>query len=365
MMLKFSDKLDKYIKSIIPLIILSNEYKIIGSYSRTKYITDIDITNFVKNDMNFEVKLNDIVKELPKNIKLFTLTSGFDKDYQVPWNIMNENKLIDYDYIKSVNFINELYFNHKITDKERDLCNNLLTEKPIIRDIILIEDLLYPKSKIKWNINEIKQGYMKKDNQTIDLNTSIRENDHNIIHYIIEYENDIIPIDIGIIKKDHIKQEKIKEFDKQIYIMFVKKEYYFILAYLKKYIRDKKEINKIKYLLNDKFGYYKQILMNIFYLIQFIDYPIFDNKEYNDYFTKVIEKITTTDIDKQILKELNKNIHDRNNLKELLKQLEIKVLNELNTKFKEYAYKYYLQIPNKNQINHADIVFDIVFDIKN
>jgi len=121
-MLKFSDKLDKYIKSIIPLLTLSNKYRIIGSYGRTKYITDIDITNYVNENIDFRDKLNEITKKLPKNVKLFTLTSGFDKSYQVPWNIINENKITNYDYIKSINFINELLFNHKITEKERNYC---------------------------------------------------------------------------------------------------------------------------------------------------------------------------------------------------------------------------------------------------
>ena len=91
-MLKYSSKIDHYIKTIIPLIILSNEYKVIGSYGRTIYITDIDITNYIQENMNFQDKLNVIIENLPNNIKLFTLTSGFDESYHVPWEIINENK---------------------------------------------------------------------------------------------------------------------------------------------------------------------------------------------------------------------------------------------------------------------------------
>jgi len=358
-MLKYSDKLDKYIKSIIPLLTLSGKYKIIGSYGRTSFITDIDITNFVSKNLNFEDKLNEIIKKLPENIKLFTLTSGFDKNYQVPWNIIDDNKITDYDYIKSINFINELLFNHKITEKERDYCNDLLSEKSVIKNIILIEDLLYSKSKIKWNIDEIKKGEKKINNQELKLNTSIRNNDHNIIHYIIEYDNDIIPVDIALVYENHKKENKNNQFDKKVYLMFVKKEYYFILAYLKKYFYGKKEYNEIKNLLDYKYGHYKQILMNIFYLIQFLEYPMYNNNEFQKIYDKIMEKAITLDINKEIFDDIMKNFHNKDKIKELLKKLEIKIMFKLNNIFEKYAYKYYLKIPNNNQIKFADLVFGI------
>lgn len=357
-MLKYSDKLDKYVKSIVPLLTLSNKYKVIGSYGRTKYITDIDITNYVNENMYFHDRLNEISKKLPKNVKLFTLTSGVDKSYQVPWNIINENKIMDYDYIRSINFINELLFNHKITEKERDYCNELLSEKPVINNIILIEDLLYPKSKIKWNNDEIIKGVKEINNQKINLNTSVRTNENNIVHYIIEYDDDIIPVDVALIKENQ-KQEKHEQFDKKVYLMFVKKEYYFILAYLKKYFKGKKEYNKIKYLLDDKWGHYKQILMNIFYLIQFLEYPIYDNNEFKKILGKVISKVDLNDIDQKIIKDIKNNIHNKEKLKDLFRQLESKTLLRLNVIFKDYAYQYYLKIPNKTQIKFADLAFDI------
>lgn len=355
-MLKYSSNLDHYIKTIIPLITLSNEYKIIGSYSRTKYITDIDITNYVTKDIDFKNKLNKIINNLPKNVKFFTLTSGFDESYHVPWNIISEHKITNYNYIEGINFINELLFNHKITEKERDYCNNLLSEKPIIKDIIFIEDLLYQKSKIKWNFNEITNNVKEINDQIFDLNTSIIKNDHNIIHYIIEYENDIIPVDVALVKKNNIKEiQKTKhEFDKKNYLMFVKKEYYFILSYLKKYFYGKKEYKEIKYLVDDKYGHYKQILMNLFYLIQFLEYPIYNDKEYNKYYDKVMKKIELFKI-----KDLNENIHDTNKLKETLIKLEKHVINKLNDIFKDYAYKYYLMIYKQHKIKYSDFPFNI------
>jgi len=358
-MLKYSSKIDHYIKTIIPLIILSNEYKVIGSYGRTIYITDIDITNYIQENMNFQDKLNVIIENLPNNIKLFTLTSGFDESYHVPWEIINENKITKYDYIKSINFVNELFFNQKITEKERDYCNKLLSEKPIIKDIILIEDLLYQKSKIKWNINEIKNDKKEINHQKINLNTSIIKNDHNIIHYIIEYEDDIIPIDIGIIKKNYKEQVNKEEFNKRNYLMFVKKEYYFILAYMKKYFNGKKEYKEIKYLLDDKYGHFKQILMNLFYLIQFLEYPIYDDKEFQKFYDKVMKKVELIKIDNKILKELNANNHNKIKLKELLRKLEILITNKLNNIFEDYAYKYYLMIYRQHKIKYADLVFDV------
>jgi len=225
----------------------------------------------------------------------------------------------------------------------------------------LIEDLLYQKSKIKWNINEIKKGEKEINNQELELNMSIRNNEHNIIHFIIEYDDDIIPVDIALVLENSKKQEENKNelFDKKVYLMFIKREYYFILAYFKKYFKGKKEFNKIKYLLDDKYGHYKQILMNIFYLIQFLEYPIYNNNEFQKIYDKIMKKAITLDINQEFFDDIMKNFHDNNKIKELLKKLESKIMFKLNTIFENYAYNYYLKIPNNNQIKFADLVFDV------
>ena len=359
-MIYYSNNLYDTIIGKIKYLIIGNQYKIVGSFGKNKYVTDIDITNYVHDNINFDKEIKKIVRELPNDILFLNLTSGIRSEFIIPWQIIEDkNKLIitNYEYIESINFINNLYFLKLINANERDYCNNLLKENPTVNDLMLIEDKLYNKSKKKFT----KQNIL--DN---NLSNEFMTNDNNIIHYIYEYNNDIIPIDVGIIKKNKVNRQYVNNnsFDKKKYLMFLKKEYYFILGSMRRYL-DKKDIDEINKLMNVDYGSYRQILMNIFYLIQLIYFPVLGGDQYYNLCNLVLKKIKNyTTFDDAIIENIKKMLDSHIDILDdkwynSLRELEDKLTIYLNEQFKDYAYNYYKKIYKKNTMKYDYLAFDI------
>lgn len=351
-MLYFSDNVYNNVNEMISHLILNNNYKIVGSFGKSKYITDVDITNYIDTSKNNTQKIRSVIKDLPKNIKFLNFTTGFDPMFKLPWNIISESDVQNYDFLKAVEFLNNLFDNYKITRDDLKYCSGLLSQGNVnIDNLLLIEDHLYQKSKVKLNQEDVFK---------MDLDKLINENDNNILHFIINYEDDIIPIDVALVKE---KQMYIKpKFDKGIYLMFLKKEYYFILAYMARYFyNEPKHIDNIKYLLYDSYGAYRQILIDLFYLKQFISFKIYSKNEFYEFASKVLNKMKkTTDFKNFTLFE--KAIKEKNELDQdlfkIIDDLEDDVTQHLNYKFQTYAYNYYSMIYPRNKLKYDYLAFD-------
>ena len=357
-MLYFSDNIDNYIKKIVPKLIIGNNYKIIGSFGKAKYVTDVDVSNYIDSNTKNSYKIYNIIKDLPQNILFLNFTSGLDKDFELPWDIKSESEVDNYDYSKAVKFITDLFEKYKIDEKDKVYCLNLLTQKPVdIDKLLLIEDHLYQKSKMKYNKEELLK---------IDIDQLIKNNDNNILHFIIQYENDIIPIDIALVKNRY--SLKKQSFEKGRYLMFLKKEYYFILALMARYFYDNsKELENIRYLLYDSYGYYRQILMNLFYLKQFLRFNIFDKNEYHQFAEKVLNKIKKTEFKnyKDFEKAINDKVELNKDLLTIIEEIEIDVTNFLNDSFKAFAYNYYAMIYPNKKLKYDYLAFDLSLFNKN
>lgn len=355
-MLQYSNNLYNKIQKIRKYLIIGNKYKVVGSFGKNKYVTDVDITNYVSSKINFNDEIIKIINNLPDNVIFLNLTSGIKPEFSLPWTIINEKNVKDYEYVKSINFINNLYFLKLINEEERDYCNNLLEENPKINNLVLIEDKLYNKSKNKFS----KENILDKK-----LKTEFIENENNVVHYIYKYDDDIIPIDVGFVKSDiNKKNTYYNEFDKKKYLMFLKKEYYFILSSMRRYL-DKEDQKIVNELLNDKYGSYRQILMNIFYLIQLINFPVLQTSEYYKFCYLVIKKIKeNTNFNDKCINIIKKSLKEEiditnNEWYNLLKELEDKLTQHLNEQLKDYAYDYYKKIFNQNRMKYDYLAFDL------
>ena len=67
-MLYFSEDVNKYVKSLIPKMTLNYNYKIIGSFGKSKYITDIDVTNYIDDNVDYIQKIRQNINNLPEKI---------------------------------------------------------------------------------------------------------------------------------------------------------------------------------------------------------------------------------------------------------------------------------------------------------
>ena len=357
-MLEYSKNLHDNIEKIIKYLIIGDKFRIIGSFGKNKYVTDIDITNYVSDKINFNNEIKKIINNLPSNIIFLNFTSGTKQEFKLPWNIINENNIENYKYIESINFINNLYFLKLINEKERDYCNNLLEQKPDINKLMLIEDKLYNKSKNKFSAKNIFNNV---------LTNEFIQNDNNVIHYIYKYNNEYVPIDVGLVKSNannvNNMNKSYNNFNKSEYLMYLKKEYYFILSSMRRYLDTNDQII-VNNLLNNEYGSYRQILMNIFYLIQFINFPILQLPTYYELCYNVINKIKKyTKFDNSIIVTIEKLLEKRVNIKSeewynLLKELEYELTLFLNEKFMDHTNYYYKKISNKIKLKYGYLVFD-------
>lgn len=342
-MLKFSGDLYTKINEKIKYVVIGENYKIVGSFGKNKYVTDIDVTNYV-NNIDFDKEIKKIINRLPKDILFLNFTSGFIEKFAVPWKIIDDKNVERYDYVKSINFINELYFDKYITEKERDYCNNLLTENPEISKLALIEDKLYIKSKQKFSKSDIMER---------NLSEEFNDNKYNVLHFIYKYDKWFIPIDVGLVSGKVVRPE----FDMVKYLMFVKKEYYFILCCMK-YHLNKFDADKANGIIND-YGAYRQILMDIFYLKIFIDYPIINKKEYGELIMNVMDKIKNHTTFKSNIMDQILKCDDNMKLYDLLSELENDLTKYLNMQFEKYAYEYYRKVYEFHKMTYDYLAFDM------
>jgi len=337
-MLYYSDDVDKYLKTLIPKIIIGTEYKIVGSYGKLKYITDVDITNYVSKETNIMDRLKSVVKNLSSQVHFLTITVGTDPEFDIPWTVLDENTVTNYNQDVSTKFVKNLYAHGKITETDRDYCLELLIKKPTVNNLMLIEDRLYQKAKIKLTLSDLA---------TFKSRIPVG----SIAHFIVDYQDDFIPIDVAFVDKEAPTKYVKPTFDKGRYLMFLKKEYYFILALLARYFyNDQTNLQKISYLLNDRYGNYRQILMNLFYLIQFMKYPIYDSDQIQKKYDFVQKKVKETTDYENILTGIPSI--------ESLTILESDLTKHLNKQFEPYAKHYYSLIYPKIKLKFADLAFE-------
>ena len=266
-MLKYNNKLEEGIN--IALHKLYPNYKIGGSFRRkSKYITDVDVSV-----PDFGIIQTD---NLPDNVIFLYLTSG---QIKYPWTIESPTVILNYNYEEALVYLQKL----SLSDDEMNRIKSLLSDSPIIDNILLIENMIYQKIKIIWLKEDIQKGFKIVNNNKILLKDSINEV-LNILHYFYKFDNNYIPIDIGKSGKHY------NAFDKVTYLANLKKEYYYMLSSLKKKFYNNKDIyDNITYILEIKLGCYKQVIMDVFYYGRSLKYHLVDNL--NDYELHIINKI--------------------------------------------------------------------------
>lgn len=335
-MLKYSYELEEGMHSIINKITVNNNYKVVGSFRRkTKYITDIDINNYIGELSTYNIdsiikKIIYIINNLPENIFFLYLTSGM-MDY--PWNIISETEIKNYNYSKAKLYIDSLHNNNIISTNEKDKAYELVTEDPVIDNLLLIEDMIYSRIKIRWFKKDIINGYKIINNNKVNLTDSLNDNNPIVLHYLYKYNNHFVPIDIGLNKGDK------KEWNFKVnYLAYLKKEYYYILADIARCNFHNKDIyTNQKYILENMFGHYKQIIMDLFYYGQVVEYNLLDNNNLHTYKNTMFDKINIIKMDN--------NYKDANDIHSIRK-LENMVLKKLNDLIYPYTMHYYSITPD-------------------
>lgn len=353
-MLTYSKHLRSSIDSIIRFITVNDNYRVVGSFARESlYITDVDINNDINNQPIKQVAdiIRDRILNLPGDIIFVYLTSGFDPRITPPWEIETLESVNNYNYEKAREFLKDLLSLGIISKDEKYWMNDLLTKNPVVNNLLLIEDKIYNRSKIRWLLEDIRKGFKVINGQKTSLLEAVKSNDQNVLHFIYKYGDNYVPIDVGLNKKLGSRGGKLNKYK---YLTYLKKEYYYILADLKKYFRkDRGKYNRIDYIVNKMFGPYKQVLMDLFYLYQLTRHRILKNEELVKFGRRILSKIDKyLDYDNdRLLKEFTRFLTDLEGKYydlEVVNKLEQDILDHLNKKLKPFAYDYFFFIRNKS-----------------
>lgn len=342
-MLIYSKELyDKMVK-IIPKLIIGDDYRICGTFAKKgKYVTDIDVTNYVKNiDVNTVQK---IVSSVDENIIFIYLTCGTDKRFTNFNNDINKMK-------KAIEI---LHSSNQISDYRKDKLLNKLNEPITVNKLIIVETFLKPFSKIRWTKDEVISGEKKLIAGDTKKLMEVMKDNESIMHFFIKWNQYYIPVDIALVDK---QRENKRDIFEEINKLIINKQYYFVLRSFKYYFKNTKHFQEINYLTEDKYGLYKQILVSIYYIGVQIRYNILPPEIIAKNIKLLIDDIKKTDFNNIIIEDLGKLAleeklsDDRYNFLERLGKLEKRFVKHLNKKLYETCIKYYKMLPDEIKKN--------------
>jgi len=261
-MLIFTFKLDKYIKkNLLPKILLvADKCLIKGSFRRKiPYITDIDVVNNVYPEINVNNiydKLISLIKKIQndenKNVIMVYITCGADERFKIETGSDEELQKI-----KSLLTPQEFQQFEQI-EKNYD--------KNFDKKIFYINEMIWEIYKLRWTPQNVLDDRMVLRGGKVAKFTDIVENNTSLLlQYFVKIDEYPIGVDIVVnykpIDLTHAYQMAALY---QLRLANYGKEYYFMLFPLKHYFKDNKSIgDKIDFIIEKKFGLYKQLIVRI------------------------------------------------------------------------------------------------------
>lgn len=369
-LLYYDDNIKNELNKIMGKLIIGKKYKYVGTFSnKMKYITDIDVANFAISykcksfKHHVERGVKNIVSNLPDNVSLLYLTTGYHPDLQYEWTIKDKDTIEGYDSEKTKEMLKLLYDYKKIG---KDVYDKFLKDidKPKLETLIYLEELFDKKSRITWNKEEILSGKKEMLGRTFRLKEALFTLPlKNYIRYVWKYKKNIyILVDVSIYYKGEISclpgitGEPIKRPPfyrmKSLYLMYYNDECYWLLRE-SKYLF--KELYKSGVLDYDKVNVY---LDNINDITENAlgKYKFMYNKLLDLYKIMRNNGIKMNEV-KLILEEISQDIKEHIKNKKIVKMMDdlIKNFDKLNVKEKNKEVR-----AIANEINRFmnDIMYD-------
>lgn len=177
------------IKNSIDLIKLNNQLglKPVGSfkYRIHSYPSDIDLFERYEDCCDLDQVLKKIKNKLikigkklinDKKIYLGELKVGYDMDLFIDYGSIDykTKKVINYNYQKIKEYLIKINNNKFITNEKYNQIDKLLKEKPTLLEFLEIHDVLRNLFILRWNINEMVQGYKVIRNKKVYLEDAIQ-----------------------------------------------------------------------------------------------------------------------------------------------------------------------------------------------
>lgn len=257
-MLIFTYKLCKYIKSVlIPKLLLNpSRYAIKGSFRRKiPYITDIDIVSNTYPEINQDnlyqklVELIVSIKDDFPDIILTTITCGTDERFK--FTEYDDDKIKEIK--KLINPSNALVIDH-ILNKYSDESKRLF----------FINEIIWNHYKLRWTPDEVeKNEKILPGNKIVHFTDIISDECTLLMQYYVRVNSYYINFDVvNNYKKCSVDYVALTDY--QIKYANYYNEYYYMLFPFRYYFKsDKKIRDRLEYIIEKKFGLYKQLMVQI------------------------------------------------------------------------------------------------------
>jgi hypothetical protein len=295
---------DYFVKNIMYDIVIGNDAKIKGSFSRgPKYITDIDVSCTIK-EPNYN-KLINIITQKHKDVIFLYVTLFYDPFKNIDMHITKKNDFRNIDFIGMEKELTKMHDKNIITTELYDKLISYIHNKTL-ENMLKLELEINIKPKIKWFLDDINKDYKIINGVKYNFKEmyEIKDNGYNIacvIHWFwnmkqypvgkfldLKNNNTFFFIDNGAVyeHKHHTyfrqKMEEDKYFFKDMFILYYEKDYYYLLKalmHITKHNKQKYISKEIQHLLEHEYGLHKQIINKLHEL----------NKLYSDEFKNIID----------------------------------------------------------------------------
>jgi hypothetical protein len=317
-MIKNTPEFKKELENNLSWITFSKNNPLIlkGSY-KTKplgsFISDIDFTALVYFNDILVKKIVSIIENLPQSNKFtfIRLKSGFDKKFQTPWSI---DKIggCEYNQDDTDKWLKNL--KEKVDDKTYQEISNILNKDEIqIRDLIEVENILKPYSEIIWKKEDIKRGYIIKNEVKYDLLETLKNN-QAILKYLYKYpidnKNYYVSIDVALVdKKFPFKSNILYNYYTGNWYKILKSfKYYIKKDYFDQYLKDLNSIDL-----------FTSLLANVRMLSKIVKYKLINQTDFI-FISSLIKKQlalsgfdykqSLSDIENTLIKKINTTVYD-------------------------------------------------------
>jgi hypothetical protein len=182
--------------------------KLLGSFKKVVYISDIDFTQFSTINSNLIGKIRDMLHNLrsSKNFKFIYLNAGKNVDINPPWKISSVEGC-DFNLETSIYWINKLKENNLVNYETFNNILNIFNKDSLqIVDLLNINEILNDIGTIRWFYNDIIKGYIIIGGRRYDLLTELKNEHAPVLQYIYKYEDEFVDIDVGIVDRK-VKRE--------------------------------------------------------------------------------------------------------------------------------------------------------------
>lgn len=177
----------------------NNQFTIKGSYKIKdfgSYITDIDVETNVVFDRTVFIKFINKVEKL-KQFIFIQMSLGFKKQYELPWKIDNYGGC-EYDPEKVASWYNNFKNMKLVPDTVyKYIEEKLFSDTISIKNLIDIENELYPYSEIIWRQDDIKKGYVYYLDTKYEL-LDMLSIENPVLEFLYNYKGEFCIIDLAL-----------------------------------------------------------------------------------------------------------------------------------------------------------------------